>query len=526
MLRPSDMTRAGSGNRPAPPPCPGGRRPGGVWAPQALIVLVALTLSGAGPTPGFRVVPSRGAGGSPSAENAASALAAAPADVRALYAARAGQPLWTRGDRLSPAGEALIRRLRDARDDGLDANDYLPAALVGPAANTGVRPLEGVAPLEATLTEAAIAFILDLHGTATASVQFVDPDMQPTLRTRGDILRLLADSPSAEQGWASATRMNPVYDDLKLALKHYRQRWTSEGLATAASGGPEEIRSLQAAHGLARTGRLDEETSAVLAAGPDAMQRKLLANLYRVRALPADLGGRYVVVNAASAMLRTVSHGREGPAMRVVVGRRASPTPELAGLIRYAVVNPYWNIPEDLVRDQIAPQVEREGLSVLADRRLEILEDWSPSAALLSPAAISWPDVRQGRRSLRVRQKPGANNMMGRVKFMLPNDLGIYLHDTPHRHLFLAEDRALSAGCVRLADADALVQWLLGVSPGDLPTGEDQRLDLVHPTPVYILYLTVERQGGGLTIHPDVYGRDPTGAAPSPRTPAAVRMRN
>ena len=80
--------------------------------------------------------------------------------------------------------------------------------------------------------------------------------------------------------------------------------------------------------------------------------------------------------------------------------------------------------------------------------------------------------------------------MMGRIKFMMPNELGIYLHDTPHHDLFARADRRLSSGCVRLEDAPRLARWLFG-GRVPRPTGAaEQRVDLPEPVPVYIAYFT------------------------------------
>src|SRR3546814_17706315 len=84
--------------------------------------------------------------------------------------------------------------------------------------------------------------------------------------------------------------------------------------------------------------------------------------------------------------------------------------------------------------------------------RYEALSDWTANASVLDPANIDWSAIAQGRENVRVRQLPGRNNAMGRMKFMFPNDLGIYLHDTPDKSLFSEKERQFSSGCVRLED--------------------------------------------------------------------------
>jgi murein L,D-transpeptidase YcbB/YkuD len=194
--------------------------------------------------------------------------------------------------------------------------------------------------------------------------------------------------------------------------------------------------------------------------------------------------------------------------MKTVIGRPQMPTPMMTGMIRYVVTQPYWNLPEDIVRDSIAREVLRSGIDQLRSRNLEILSDWSDSAAIVDPAAINWQAVARGERTLRVRQRPGPGNMMGQIKFMLPNNLGIYLHDTPARQDFASQRRAQSAGCVRLEDAARLATWVFDGANPIARTGVDRITDLPTPVPVYINYFTVLPTPAGLTHNPDIYRRD------------------
>lgn len=195
--------------------------------------------------------------------------------------------------------------------------------------------------------------------------------------------------------------------------------------------------------------------------------------------------------------------------MEIVVGKTSQPTPMMAGLIRYAIFNPYWNVPEDLARDTYARRVLKEGPGYLATARLEALSDWTGQAKVLDPTTVDWTAVAEGRRSLRLRQRPGAGNMMGQVKLMLPNELGIYLHDTPFKALFAQSPRTFSSGCVRLEDAARLTRWLLGTrgAPGADPRPERQ-VDLPRPAPVYITYFTVAPGPDGPIFRKDPYRRD------------------
>jgi murein L,D-transpeptidase YcbB/YkuD len=281
-------------------------------------------------------------------------------------------------------------------------------------------------------------------------------------------------------------------------------------LAPEPKGAAELLRALAAAPSFARYFDAMERINPVFAGltralanfhGPAAQRRLIEANLERARAIPAR-AGRYILVDTASAQLWMIEDGRIVDRMRVVVGKRAMPTPQLAGLIRYAALNPYWNLPPDLIR-----QRARGGAAAIRAEHLEVLSDWSPQARRLDPASVDWRAVAAGRRYVNVRQTPGAHNMMGRIKFMLPNDMGVYLHDTPLRALF-AGDRRQSSGCVRLEDAGRLERWLFR---GRVPTPNgtpEQRVDLPDAVPVYIGYFTALPSPEGVAFLPDAYGRD------------------
>jgi murein L,D-transpeptidase YcbB/YkuD len=129
---------------------------------------------------------------------------------------------------------------------------------------------------------------------------------------------------------------------------------------------------------------------------------------------------------------------------------------------------------------------------------------------VLDPAAVDWDAVAEGRKPVRLRQRPGPGNIMGRVKFIFPNRLGVYLHDTPDRAWLARDRRTASSGCVRLGDAPALARRLLGADVDALAAGApaETRVDLPDPIPVYLVYLTVRPTRGGLETRPDIYGRD------------------
>ena len=236
---------------------------------------------------------------------------------------------------------------------------------------------------------------------------------------------------------------------------------------------------------------------------------RLRLNLDRVRLLPGSGTQRYVLVNTAAQRLYVYENGKIVDWMRVVVGKATQPTPMMAALIRFAAVNPYWNVPSDLAAERIAPSVLKEGLRYLKQQGYVVLSDWTNEASVVDPSTIDWQAVADGKLQIRVRQNPGSFNAMGRMKFMFPNKAGVYLHDTPNKDLLQEEARLFSGGCVRLEDAPRLAKWLYGhplkVTAGMKP---EQRVDLDKPVPVYLAYLTAVPSGGETVFYDDIYSQD------------------
>lgn len=381
--------------------------------------------------------------------------ALSPGDPLAgFYAARGYRPLWITGGRVDPAAGRLIAALEGAAADDLDPDRYNPAALAAAIARRNPdRKFQ--ARTDIALSRTFAAFIGDLHRPAQdAGFAFVDPAVAMPSRDPVAVLSKAARAPNMTAALTAAKAMNPIYRGLRAAL---------------ARGGP--------------------DTPLVA------------ANLERARALPPSLGGRYILVDIPAQILIAYDHGAPVGGMRVVVGALDNQTPAMIGLIRYALFNPYWNVPPDVVRKEIAPHVLRDGPEWLQVRHFEAVSD----------GPVDWDAVADGAVKLPVRQLPGHDNAMGKVKFMLPNPLGIYLHDTPQKWLFGGPWRADSHGCVRLQHAERLARWLFGraalMDSGGPP---DQRRDLPAATPVYIVYLTALPTAGGVFYSPDIYGRDTT----------------
>ncbi|MGZ7144933.1 hypothetical protein ACXWOO_11235, partial [Streptococcus pyogenes] len=79
--------------------------------------------------------------------------------------------------------------------------------------------------------------------------------------------------------------------------------------------------------------------------------------------------------------------------MKVVVGKEKNPTPVMAAYIRYAALNPYWEVPPDLAAERIAPNVVSEGLDYLEKHSYVVLSDWGETPERVDPSTIDWQAV-------------------------------------------------------------------------------------------------------------------------------------
>jgi L,D-transpeptidase YcbB len=388
-----------------------------------------------------------------------------PADLRPFYAARGNRPLWVRGLAVLPAGLELLEKVASADLDGLSPRKFRAEELAAALRRARDASPENLVRAEILLSKTYVAYVKAMRAQPREAMLYESDALKPAVPTDSHALEVAAAAPDLtafvhEMGW-----MHPLYQPMRQALA--LTRWDSRE------------------------------------------RRQIWLNLERIRALPANPADRYVLVDAAGARLWMYENGKPVDSMKVVVGKPDNPTPMMAGFIRYAIVNPYWNVPPDLVRSRIATNVVRSGLRYLHSGGYQVLSDWSSDAQVTDPSTIDWRAVADGRaKPPRVRQLPGGENFMGKVKFEFPNQLGIYLHDTPDKQLLREEHRAFSSGCVRLENASKLGRWLLRRPLPPNVRAPEQRIDLPELVPVYITYLTAAPENGTIAFRPDFYGRD------------------
>ena len=370
---------------------------------------------------------------------------------------------------------------------------------------------------------------------------YVDPQMNSVAsrrqRPQNWLQRMRGFDPAAARGGRVAP--NSLFMGLAQGLRQYQASWSqlpqhiipvgsvlktgSSGarvdllrtrLGLAPGGGYDSevadiVSAYQSVHGLGRPdGVAGKATIASLNKGAEHYIRVIAINLERAYRLPsARAFDRYVVVDSGSAQALLFDRDRVVDGMRVVVGAPKTMTPMMAVLMRSAKANPYWNVPPELIRSMTAKRVNEQGLSYLKDFHYEVLSDWTANRQLLDPQTVNWKQVAQGKSDISVRQLPGPWNSMGEMKFEMPNDYGIYLHDTPNKELFAGDNRWVSNGCVRLEDYRRFASWVFGDVPQ--PTSpREENFELPRPVPVYMTYLTVAAGEDGIVFRPDPYGLD------------------
>ncbi|HEX8842293.1 MAG TPA: L,D-transpeptidase family protein, partial [Sphingomicrobium sp.] len=401
---------------------------------------------------------------------AASKPAPAPAQaqvadqsVAAFYKNRNGAPLWLSANS-GDAAEQLISVLSNARVDGLDPDAYHVSTLNEVLRKAWGRDRKAILAADQQLSEAFVAYVQDLRRGSDGGLTFVDPQLKPAPPSPLAALLEAAMAPSLSGYVKSVGWMHPIYAQLRQAIVGHNY----------ASDHEREVLQL---------------------------------NLERARVLPSGQQ-RYVLVNAAQQRLYMYEKRQPVDSMVVVVGKPKWPTPMMAAYIRYAALNPYWYVPSDLAGEDVAQFVVKQGLGYLNDYGYEVVSDWTPNPTIIDPKTVDWKGVLDGKVEVMIRQKPGPKNFMGRMKFMFPNQFGVYLHDNPRRELFLKASRYFSGGCVRLEDAPRLGRWLFGRDLDWQSAGTEQPVPLAAPVPVYITYLTAMPDGATIAYFDDVYGRD------------------
>lgn len=475
------------------------------------------------------------------------------AALRSLYDTRSSAPLWVDAPDADARIAAVLEALRGIDREGLEPKAYRLAAI---EARRGATDPLARAELDLLLSEAVMRYGVHVRtGARRPKVTIpeiaplvVDPDPVPIA------LEIAAAEPDeVGERMAALAPTGERYVAMRELLARYREIAARGGWPTVGDGpkltvgtvdpsvrrvrarlaasrdldadsaahGARDVydKHLEAAvkrfqkrHGLTPDGTVGPRTRAAMNVTASQRVAQIAANLERLRWLPEDLGERYVWINIPDYRLRVEDRGTTTLEMPVIVGKSSWQTPVFSSEIQHLVFNPPWNVPPRIASEELFPKeaanrgyFASQGISVRGGTRVA-----SAGSGISDGGGMA-------RTPIRLRQAPGPKNPLGKVKFNMPNPFGVYLHDTPNKDKFRLGARALSHGCVRVANAPALAaallsdmtEWDESRRKSALSTWSTRSVSLRSPIPVHIVYETAfTDEEGEVHFREDVYSAD------------------
>lgn len=482
--------------------------------------------------------------------------------VLRFYVDRSFKPAWVNDQGVSPLADTLIALLKTSEEEGLKPEDYhfykldsLLNSVVKQYQISQEWNLTSLADLDLILTDAYLLYGSHLL-SGRVDPETVDPlwltqypeidmtlvlkealikknlkkSLQELLPGTRDYYRLRDELARYKAiAWRGGWPIVPEGPSLRRGQSGYRVAALRARLMASGQYTPTNLnqhpvfddklenalKQFQCLHGLEQTGIVDQETRKALNLPALFYVRKLAQNMERWRWLNRDLGNHHILVNIAAFQLQIIKDEQVVFEMPVVVGKNYRQTPVFSGTMTHLVLNPYWNIPNTILVEDIIPKVKQDP-DYLKNKDIEVLANWD-TETIIATDTIRWSRLEKGCIPYRFRQKPGDHNSLGRIKFIFPNKYDVYLHDTPYRSHFKEKERAYSSGCIRLERPLDLAtyllkdqeKWVKEALVDALNSMENQTILLTEPIPVHLLYLTAwAHPDGAIHYYEDIYHRD------------------
>lgn len=445
-------------------------------------------------------------------------------DLKSFYLSRDRQPLWISKNGLTPAAKRAIAEIKNGEEYGMVVKDITFPSDELISGTAGERAEAEVRMSRAVLTYARYAKAGRL--TPQKISRFLDNDpelpeplnvMKTVSETKNIEKALISFHPKHKQFWALKEQLDlmrnatgsrrPVvkipavgdtirpYDQHPDVVK-LRQRLN---VPVPERGGkplyPRDhydsalinaVKNFQANNGLRAHGVVNRSTRARFNKKKPNREKQLIANMERWRWMPSDFGDYHIRVNIPEFLVRVNRDGKVIHQERIIAGKKKNATPSFSDEMETIVFNPYWNVPQSII--------------------------WNEMGGV-APAGYESRYV-NGRTY--IRQPPGPRNALGRVKFLFPNKHSVYMHDTPNKSLFNKQVRAFSHGCMRLRDPLKMAEIILGSQGfsrkninGRVASGRNQQIKLDSKVPVHVTYFTMwSNEDGSIKYFNDLYGHD------------------
>ncbi len=468
------------------------------------------------------------------------------------------EPIWVNDNEPTERARELLRVLEGSSYDGLNPDDYNVGVIRNLMASDDPQTM---AELDLRLSLSLMQFLSDL-GSGRTEPSTLDPELfvYPQDIDKAQAIEKAAKSDNIGVFVGGYRPRQVDYWRLKGVLANYRAMarvggWPSiddgpllEGGERsprvgqlrklllrlndlkpaddlAAQGGDPHlfdeklmaaVEHFQGRHGLGQDGMVGPNTLTALNTPIEERIEQIVLNLERRRWMSDRNGSRYILVNLADFHLELIDRGEVVFDTPVVIGNLFNKTPVFTSDMTYLVINPFWNVPQSIAREEILPKTLADP-GYLDRNGFDLFSDWSQNAPLVDHQKVNWADLSADDFDYKLRQRPGPTNALGRLKFMMPNEYNIYLHDTPVRAHFSENERSFSHGCVRVADPEALAAailksqdaWSAEKIATTVESGERNVVRLDQPLPVQLTYLTswVDEEN---VVHfrNDVYERD------------------
>ncbi len=469
--------------------------------------------------------------------------------IREHYETHGFLPIWTEDGTPTQKAHQVVEAIGRAAEHGLRRADYGVDALSERVSQTlFVDP----AGFEVELSVALVAYAQHLNaGRVDPATVTSENVIYPDRVSANEILNGARKTEYIIPYLRLLAPRTPRYDRLRNAMRDYRRIAATGGWPVIPEGevikpgmtdtrvdilrkrlvvtgeyapegtpqdtglyeGPivEAVKLFQERHGLEIDGVIGPNTLKEINLSVEDRIAIMEYNLERRRWMQNDYGQHYIFANLADQVVKVVKNGKTIYAEIIQVGLPYHRTPVFTDTMEYIEFNPYWNVPYSIATRELLPKL-KQNPHAYTSQGYEVLR----GGQVINASAVPWHAYSRSNFPVRIRQRPGDRNALGRVKFMFPNKHNVYIHDTPSKSKFNNASRFFSHGCLRLKNPFRFAEILLG-EQGWSRARIDQVVNsrkrtvvkLDKQLPVHVAYLTAwVNKDGSIHFRRDVYGRD------------------